>query len=131
VKYPGELGFNVHEASPGVLTFQIWKVKIPTPIECGSEFSFIGSVFDKQVASSHIEKTYNTDSRYKIEKIGDKTVKIMRKVPGMCGNDDEIIFKDSTGRFIALFHLLPSESELSPEYKKIFNQTFSTFKFIK
>jgi len=54
MQYPANLEFDSYESSHGVFTFQVSKAKTPTQVECNTEFSFSGSVFDKKIVSTSI-----------------------------------------------------------------------------
>lgn len=133
-QYPANLEFNSYESSPGVFTFQVSKTKTPTRIECNTEFSFSGSVFDKKIVSTSIvsdtvKRQYNDSLSYTQENIGGKVVMVEKKTLGVCGSGDIITWTEPSGRFVVLFNLQPSEVDLSSDYKNTYNQILSTFKF--
>ena len=138
VTYPSNFVFQDSQSTPDLwLITKLRDGRVSESVDCGGflkgsdEIGFSWSVFDKQNPEyagvnvvQAIENRYNT-SKYIQVLIGDKSLKVQRSIPGMCGNSDEFIWMEPLGRYIVLFNVSPSNTTLVDEYEAI----IASFKF--
>ena len=131
-EYPSGFTFHDSQSTPGswVIT-KLQEGRVIKPIGCGGflkepdEISFSWSIFDRQNPEysginvvNAIENRYNAPN-YVPTSIGDKSLKVRRLIPGMCGNGDEFIWMEPSGRYIVLFSIDPSNTKLIAEYESM------------
>lgn len=133
IAYPKEFSFTETLFYDGINVDSwslIWRrpdAPAPEPVDCGvrytDEFYLGWSVADAQATTTNLQsfneaiaKRY-ADPAYAIETMGDKQVKALRGIPGMCSDATEVLWRDPSGRYTFVFSY-PSETSREEEYER-------------
>ena len=130
ISYPASFTFRDSESVPDRWAISTWNGEVK-PIGCGGfpsgpdNLVVSWGVSDRQngeIAGVNLfeiaEKRYNSPE-LKTVLIGDKTLREQKSGPGMCGESDELLWMDPSGRYIVGFNIWPSNTNLTEEYKTI------------
>ena len=95
------------------------------PVDCGirypDELYFGISIADLAATSTNMQQFSKAfsgrydDASYMSHAVGDQLFKVRRNIPGMCGESTEVLWKDSSGRYLFSFGY-PSDTAREQDY---------------